>query len=82
MNYLGDSSGDLIRAVDQELAMVHPVEDNDSRGWADVQQMLGLGLGNKRLLSPIPEFDVLAMDRFEFVSVDILVSVTDSLAFA
>ena len=82
MNYLGDSSGDLIRAVDQELAMVHPVEDNDSRGWVDVQQMIRLGFGDKGLLRPIPEFYVLAMDRFEFVSVDILVSVTDSLAFA
>ena len=82
MNYLGDSSGDLIRAVNQELAVVHSVEYDDLRGRIDVQQMIHLGLGDKCFLRAVPELDMVAVNRFEFVSVDILVAVTDCFTFS
>ena len=82
MNHLGDPSGDLIRAVDQKLAVVHPVEYDDLRGRIDVQQMIHLGLGDKRFLCAIPEFDMVAVDGFELVSLDIFVALADSLAFS
>lgn len=81
-HHLGDSGRYLFRMVYQQLSVIHFGEYLDTSIWVQFKQMLCLGFGNKSLLCAVPIVDIGAVDGFQLVGVNILISISHSLSLA
>ena len=77
-----DPAGDLVRAVHQQLSVVHAGEYFDVGFRTEGEEVPGLRPGDEALLGPVPEVDVGAVDGFQFVGIDVLVAVPDGFPLA
>lgn len=75
-----DPTGDLLRAVNQQLPVVHPGENGNSGIRTDREQVSDLRLCNKGLFGTIPKLDVAACDGFQLVGINIFVTVQYGLS--
>ena len=68
--------------VDKELAVIHTRENFYLGIGKEPAQMSDLRFGDECLLGPIPEVDIVPVDGFQLVGIDILVTVTNSFSLA
>ena len=75
-----DPAGNLLRAVYQQLPVVHPGENGNPCIRADREQVPDLRLSNKGFFGTIPELDIGACDGFQLVGIYVFVTVQYGLS--
>ena len=66
----------------QQLPVIHFGKDFHVGVWIDFAQMLGLGLGDECLFCAVPVVNVGPLDGFQFLGINILVTVAYGFSFA
>ena len=75
-----DSPGNLLRAVYQQLSVIHPGENGNPGIRADREQVSDLRLCHKGLFGTIPKLDVGSLNGFQLVGINIFVTVQYGLS--
>ena len=61
--------------VNEELSVVHAIEDLHMHIGADSQQMSDLRFGNKRLFRSVPKVNICAMNGVQTIGINRLIAV-------
>lgn len=68
--------------VYKELPVIHPLEDFNVSVRVNLTQMLHLRLGYECLLCAIPKVDIVPVNRFQLLSINVLVAIPDGFSLA
>lgn len=80
--YLSYPLCNLFGTVDEELAVVHALEDFDMGLRTERKQVFHLRFGDEGFFGAVPEMDVRAVDGVQAVGIDGLIAVHDCLRSA
>ena len=80
--YVSYPLGNLFRMVDEQLTVIHALEDLDVGLRAEGKQVSHLRFGNEGFFGAVPEIDVCSMNGVQAVGIDRLIAVHHGLCSA